>query len=644
MSDEKKQSISDRKRKSQKPVSGTSNKSQSNKSSENPSQTPLKSKAQSSLKSEKESSNSEEEKPQPLVHKRNYTSDSPIKMSKVDRKLKFLKYSLREQNLAEDKFQRISRLWNSNLEILRKLHPSIKDLGSFSFFKRRFKGLPKEIKSRRMRLELNRLDFILRQVIRPPPEKRQNVSMYDQFLIYQVIHIRNEFKTGRVSQLLRQYMQKSVSTISKQIRKLTSLMGTDSLKYLYKRVISGEFQELAQEVRMSPSLSKFGVLAEHQVKPVRFSFVIDLFLLFFFKDLGSVEFLENWKLLDYVYKKLVKKEKIRFDDGSSWSHGFQGIRGFRKNFAILFEEPEKYLDIMLDFEDRLLQTGFMKGFDLGFLVESDTHLESEYNQDRNSFESVKKNNDSDQDSEDDEDNEDNEDDEDNDDNDSSGKSASQKVKSNSTSRNENQSIQSERNNKNQSSTEKEESISETRKINPIPITLRNNQNLLQKRNFNLVFDPQSNIPKHLNTSDPLLSSEITNLDTKNITFLDYGMNHIQRHFNLDQINIEDLSLSEKSSIINIITDLSQDTQNKSLSRYLFLCVQTNSTSMKHFVRNLRIVMDLIRKIPKLKVSPRVTLDLMHMAYKLNKLIEFVELNYFDASFSRGYRKTLLDLS
>ena len=524
----------------------------------------------------------------------------------MDPNLYILEKNLRNENLIHIKFQRIRHSWNSNLSALQRVFPEATRLKTFSTFVEQFSQYSHPVKTRRLRLEMNRLDFILQKTVKKTLDKRNLLSMFDQFAIYQIIFAKKEPKTGQVSDLLRKYIRRSPTTVTKQIYKMTELMNRESLQFLYEGVVLRDLQELAQELKMSPSLSRFDVLNERLNQVVRFSFVVDLFLICLFRDFGFREFLENWDILEGVRRFLKTKVPL----GRVWTQGFETDDQFVKNFAMMFQRKKQYIDLILELEDLIIGTGFLDHFKTeGIMGSNNVEITS-----RESLEEDL----------------------------SKVESSVLRITQKEVDHLKKQSLVDDSSHE-QSKPESNSSCEKRRESLSLSKT-----KILEKRSSQQF---TSRDPKQMKTTmfhpkeQQTFENKLQKMTPDNITFFDFGISYVKTRTNINSVNVEDFTFQDKQILLEIASILLKLRHTRSFAKYLLLTVESRPKSMKEFSRTLHIFYEVVSSTPKVQIFPRLTLGVINILYKTRQMIEYIKVNYFlqkETKFSRT--KRLVDLN
>jgi hypothetical protein len=524
----------------------------------------------------------------------------------VNPRLHMFKNKINVDSLIRIKYERIRLTWNLNLQQIQRIVPYYKKMSKFQNFLESFKDIPENEKINRIRHSLVRLDFILQKLIVKGNDNRNLFSVYDEFLVYQIIIVNNEKKTGIVAKLLGSYMGRSINTVRGQTQKLHRIMNHNSHVFLYDKFVKMQLFELSQEIKLQPSLSEPLFLKERQTRVVRFSFIIDLFLLSIYKDLEFEEFVDDWDVVQLIYSALKSKRKISIKETVDWQQSMTLTdKQFVKQFSDLFENKDAYIDMLIDFEKLILDTEFMENLESDILTESSEisqEEESVKSDDGISLKSKHKNM----------------------------KSISKEKESQTDSNQESNLDNSNRESlkskpeddpisDKESSHSRDHKEKKTHRIKKFNTVLRKRSN-----NGNDIFS--SNLP--FDQDDRELERKIRKLSSDDIRFLDWGIRQIRSRFNFNKLEIEDLDSSEKKGLVEIIQLLLNNPRTSSFAKYLVIIVQTESKSMKQLLRILNIFLRLSSNRLNIQLASRTKLTLINLIYKIETLIQFIRNTFF----------------
>lgn len=528
----------------------------------------------------------------------------------VNPKLLIFKKKVNVNDLIKQKYNRIRNLWNSKIVILQKSIPGCKRLHNFLFFESEYDKFPLASRHRRMRLELNRLDFILQKLIVKGYDVRNLFSVFDEFLTYRIILMNNEKKTGVVAQLLGDYYGRSINTIRGQTQRIARVMNKASHDFVYNQLVLRSWQELSQEIKLAPSFIDRINLKNKQTRVLRFSFIIDLFLLNIYRDLGLGEYIDNIEVVNEVFTVLKNNRKISIAQTRKWRNVEYSEVSFERQNRQMVQEPSKFNDFVLEFEDLIISSGFLEELETDILTDSSKVSKSNSLKEEHLSDSGSKPGDD---------------------------KPSEKESE------EQLSIESQ---KNLQKSEKKSSCSLSKKSSQISINSLSRKDPKNKSNnssnksmsikieslnkrSNLEFSSSDSSSEHWSQADQNLKKKISNLKISHLALLDWGLSQIKTRFNFERIEVEEWTSLEKQTLLDVISLLSKNPYYFSKAEYLTAICCWQSKSMSEFLRNLDIFLDLMSNIPELCIASREKLVMVHLSYKVQKIAEFVRLHFFD---------------
>ena len=499
---------------------------------------------------------------------------------------------LNEEELVKIRYERIRLLWNHNYPSILKHAPNLKRIPKFENFLKKHSHVSEKNKKTLVRLALNRMDFILQRLVVKGKDSRNLFSVFDEFMTFVIIIVNNEKKTGTIAKLLASYLGRSINTVRAQTQRMNRIMNVTSQYYLYNSVVRDKLRELSQEVKLLSSLKDTMLLKDRRTRVVRFSFSIDLFLLILYKELGLPEYVDDFEILQEVHAALKEKRRINVSRTDNWSERMYNEKQFVKKFSMMFNNEEEYLKFIEDLEDMIIKSGFLKNFENDILTENSLNFENvsdKKSQDSQEIKSEFKDKENASHTE---------------------SSLSQESKNSKKSEKESLSRVDESENKQNGSIQRSQTPLEE----------------LRKRVFVSYDLNKSSCDVSISNNNS--NNKILKLKVEHILFTNWGIDQIKSRFNFDRIEVENLTISERIALINLIQLLNMDPYNSQFSSYLMIVTGCRPQSIKEYIRNLNIYLRLIRTLPNIVLSLDIKLNLINISYKIQKIIKFIRTKFF----------------
>ena len=206
-----------------------------------------------------------------------------------------------------------------------------------------------------VRLFSNRVNLIYFKLLPISDAKYKASTLYDYFIIY-FFCLKLEFlklERSSILLLLSDYLRKSPEKIKKYLGRIEAIYLDSNNNFIYENAIVKKFREQAQEIRfpLDPNLAPLDCC---HFRPIRYSFVVDVFLLKTFANQGAKKFIDDLESVKYIkgcfkrnrmIKLAWKKPRRQYSSDRS-----KKIYQFIGDYKSLIKREKKFYEFLLLFE------------------------------------------------------------------------------------------------------------------------------------------------------------------------------------------------------------------------------------------------------------------------------------------------------
>lgn len=486
---------------------------------------------------------------------------------RVMKKLDFLRF----------KYHRVKTLWNGNMRRFRRFLKRPAALPDYDTFMQRggASAHPDDLR----RLAINRLDFLIQGILISCTDKKMFFSMLDNFVIYRTIvkyKERHESLYCKYS-LISSYLRRSTGTIMSQVMRMRKGLKIEDIKFLCNHVVAGFLWGGSNEVRLIKHGGDVELYNDRRVTVIRFSFLIDLFLLTQFRKYDFDFFVDDPELVCKVEKALAAGQSLDFLRREKKRYlGWEPKKG-EEEFIVMYERvlngEAPFLQTLLRLEKHILK----QRFDQSFRLYAD--------EDR-----LQRNTDA--------------------------YNAKEKAESEDSS--QNASLRSV----SQDSPPKPQSPLLTKRshqdANPAPETNPNN--------------PNPNEPKPSRTKNLSLKRRVPRLG---VCFFEFGVEYLKSHSDSASLEVEDLSSAEKRLLLSLVAHLKSFPEKSELAGLLGLMLGQSFGSVKEYLRCLNVLSNLLKGSQLNVRNAGLKMRLLHVILKIDAMVRVLERKVFGVAAGPG---------
>ena len=503
---------------------------------------------------------------------------------------------LNELNFLQFKYERIKIVWNGNMKRLRRFVRNWQPLPHYDNFIRRVPRMVGVPFTEFVRLSLNRYDFLLQNILMDFTDKKMLFSMLDNYLIFHMV-IRFKQRQEPVFckyNLMSSYLRRSSGTIMSQVMRMRKNMHFRDIEFLCNDLVGGFLWGKSNGLRLVKHGEEVEMFNERRISVIRFSFLVDLFLLSLFKKYQFDEFVDHPRLICKIEEALREKRPLDFMKNERKKYSGWGKDKSPENFILNYDEminnEKVFLKVIIRLEAHIKKLQFDKKLKL---YQNSDKLEESVKRYRRFLSRKNVREDGEEDSQSQSGDQEEE--------------SSQSIQKSSASRVSRSELLTKREDM-QRSPEKESE--EEMRNSP-------HKSLIE-------------VEKKKTTKPTQLVKSKMNLSLKerrpiySMPFYDFGVGYLKKNYQFQCLEVEDLSREEKKALFRLLTHLKKFPEKTKLADVLRLLFHKASSNMKEYLRNLDIILSLLKKNRLHIKDSFFRMQILHILVKMEQMIQLLK--------------------
>jgi hypothetical protein len=367
------------------------------------------------------------------------------------------------------------------------------------------------------------------------------------------------------------------------------------LQFLCDQVVGGFLWGGSNDIRLIKHGGDVEMYNDRRINVLRFSFLIDLFLLSQFRKYDYDYFVDDPKLIFKIETAMrngksldfMKKEKRKY---SSWKPS-KSEETFIMTYDPMFNHETNFVDTLLRLEGHIKKIEFDRQFKIYKNEERLKHSIKMYRQNRKKKNNLEDSEESEESSQDEE---------------MSNQDESNNTSAKSTTPSE---ILGKRSNMEKSEDEKK-SEDDNKSESP----------------------PPKHVPKALVPIKPVSKMVAYSIKRRapklEVSFYDFGVEYLKAHANFECMEVDEITPSEKKLLLSLVAHLETFPEKKELAQILQLMLVQKVNSVKEYLRSLNLMASLLKQSQMHIKNSRLKMELLHVIMKMEVMGKVLEEKVF----------------
>lgn len=501
---------------------------------------------------------------------KNRNKKKPIKFSRNPKINLFMK----------SRFERIRFHFNNNSDQIKKKFPfaNLPKSLTYSFLEQCLKK-----DGNTVRLEMNRLEYMVNSVSPDHIRKFHKMNFLESLIPYLIFRMFGEMDEIKdfIFKLFSSYVKRNYRSFCSYKYLLAKNLDFFKMQKIFKKIVPQDCPELTQEFKFDFDRSRIR-LVEYKAPGInRFSFYVDIFLLLVYTNAGIFYFIDDWRMLMYIFESLKKQQKFSLLKQFSKINSIKKINEkLNQTFgsSVVFSKFD-FVQIIGEFEHIIFSKGLLDklgivpgGVDKAKPIVSQSVPEAD-------CKIV----------------------------DMRPQTPKQVITIGSS----------------ESDVESEAEKTRLDHIKtPDPGYLTKRPGISQKPvNYQMQFPTEK---------CHFLETFLKCSDTKSIVFYDFGSDLLKAKFDFGLIRVEELSPEDKMAIKQVVARLVGSESTRRVGKLIFEMVTSGSRSVKEYVRNLNLLQDFFLRVGEDNVPCSLRLGVIRVLYKMREMNGFLTKLFFGA--------------
>lgn len=472
------------------------------------------------------------------------------------------------------------------------------------------------------RLRLNRLNFMIQKITPRPSRNYEQFSLFESYLILKLFVLPQnqahaQFDTEAVVQILSDYLGREKQSIYSQKENLENNTKFVNSIDLVEHLLFDHLGEDAQDFKFGRESEVVQIFEKEGTGVVRFSFLVDIFLLHFYILYNVTNFVDKMDMVIKIINALTNNSDFeipqKYKLKTKWIKRVyyrttKSKRRFIADYDFMIFNEEKYIEMIGHFEEVIES----KGWKAGLILTNNTFpqtrppaLSAGLLPSENPVKSVS-NDDSIEDFTD---------------------SIIRKVMK---PKKDRKRLKRQKPRKSQATNI---DISHQSSHNYF-LSKRELEAETGKKNsaFKRVRHEQVPLETHPKSPASPVDCASPQMRAEDICFLTFGIDHLKKQFNFQEIEVEELSRADKEVLADLVGSEreAQDNLQKNILRML---LKQESSSVKEFLRNASISLRNLRLLDLTHLDSKKVISVSQVFYKIEKVVEFIR----NTSFAPNHR-------
>jgi hypothetical protein len=476
------------------------------------------------------------------------------------------------------------------------------------------------------RLKLNRLNFIIQKITQRPSRNYEQFSIFESYLILKLFVLpqnqpQTPFDTEAVVQILSDYLgreKQSIHTHKENLESNTKFIGLiDLVEYL----LFSELGEDAQDFKFGRNDELMQIFEKEGTGVVRFSFLVDVFLLHFYILYNVTSFIDKMDMVLKIINALTNNNEFeipqKYKMKTKWIKRVyyrttKSKRRFISDYDFMIFNEEKYIEMISHFEQVIINKGWKKGLiltsfngspniSIDMTRKDDISFKLDESKDNILFG------------------------EDKDDNKMFLKQISSLTSKNKKKEKLQKNLKEDNDNNNIDISNKKDNYFLSKRELEIEVSHIEEQST-KKIKYNVEPSNEPNTEQENSKQKPI-NSEWSDISPENITFYQFGIDHIKKTFNFESVEVEDLLPKDKELLADLV-NTKLNPCNKFIRSVLEILFQQKADDLKEYLRNCEITLRNLESIDLTKVGSKFAISVSHVFFKIERMIKFVREKCF----------------
>lgn len=483
------------------------------------------------------------------------------------------------------------------------------------------------------RLRLNRLKFIIQKITQRPSRSYEQFSIFESYLILKLFVLpqnqpQTPFDTEAVVQILSDYLGREKQSIHAHKEVLENNPKFVNLVDFVEHLLFGELGEDAQDFKFGRTSDLTQIFEKEAIGVVRFSFLVDVFLLHFYILYNVTCFIDKLDMVLKIINALSSGSEFeipqKYKMKTKWVKRVyyrttKSKRKFIMDYDFMIFNEQKYVDVIRHFEQVIVAKGWKDG-----LILSSLDPLSEQGDPAPELRKPKPETpDSPQSGEP---------------LDAEG-SLRKRVK-------EKPGISQSRAPRAKRTKIGDATFEEAAPMD-IDISSSRHNYFLSKRELELEMSTATEPPlkrvRETRPADPPVRAESPEkkpaaptlpvktekgaFDAGDIRFYEFGIDFLKSRFEFEAIEVEELTPADKRLLAELVND-HIGFGDGHLKEVLKLLMKQVSTNVKEHVRNTEITLRTLKKLDLMNLNSKFSVSISHVLFKIEKAIEFLRKHCF----------------
>lgn len=471
------------------------------------------------------------------------------------------------------------------------------------------------------RLRLNRLNFMIQKITPRPSRNYEQFSLFESYLILKLFVLpqnqaQAQFDTEAVVQILSDYLGREKQSIYSQKENLENNTKFVNMVDLVEHLLFEHLGEDAQDFKFGRENEIVQIFEKEGTGVVRFSFLVDVFLLHFYILYNVTNFVDKMDMVIKIINALTNNSDFeipqKYKLKTKWIKRVyyrttKSKKRFIADYDFMIFNEEKYIEMISHFEEVIIRKGWKAGLVL-------THASSALHSPSPSAPSLP---------------------------DQAPKSVSFDGSIEDFTDTVISKVTKPKRTRRRGKRQKPRVEPPAQSTTNIDISHQSNHNyFLSKReleaereqhesSFKRVSRDTLTLDVHAKSPESGAQTRPAGLCGDDIKFLDFGIDHLKRRFDFGEIEAEELSHADKEVLAKLVgTD--RQSQHSLELEMLRVLIKQESSSLKEFLRNASIVLRHLRQLDLTHLDSSGAISVSQVFYKIEKVLEFIRQTFFSS--------------